>query len=217
VFSSIDEQGRYAYRNQPWIAQWNLARLAETLLPLIDDDPEKAIPPATALLESYPAVYEAEWLAVMRRKLGLEAERDGDRELAEDLLAAMHAGRADFTLAFRRLADAVAPGEGEAALLALCQAPEGIAAWLPRWRERLAGQGTPDEIAARLRAVNPLYIPRNHKVEEALAAAAEHDDFAPFEALAEVLADPFTERPGLEAYARPAPPTERVFRTFCGT
>ncbi|PMR67424.1 protein adenylyltransferase SelO [Halomonas heilongjiangensis] len=216
VFSSIDEGGRYAYANQPWIVQWNLARLAETLLPLIDADQERAVELATALIQAYPERYEREWLAVMRAKLGLATEQAEDRELAEGLLEAMHAGRADFTLAFRRLAEAL---ETDApALLELFERDEPIRAWLPRWRARWAREDLDTAgIATRLRAVNPAYIPRNHKVEEALAAAAEHDDFGPFEALREVLASPFAEQPGREAYAMPAPPSERVFRTFCGT
>ncbi|SDN59787.1 Uncharacterized conserved protein YdiU, UPF0061 family [Halomonas shengliensis] len=216
VFSSIDEQGRYAYRNQPWIAQWNLARLAETLIPLIDDDQEAAIARATRVIEAYEPRYEAEWLAVFREKLGLARKEEGDRALAEAFLEALAAGRADFTLAFRRLAEAV---EADApALLELFEDGGALGDWLPRWRERLARESaSPEAIAARMNAVNPLYIPRNHQVERVIAAAAEHDDFAPFEALREVLAEPFTAQPGREAYAEPAPATERVLRTFCGT
>lgn len=222
VFSSIDEQGRYAYRNQPWLAQWNLARLAETLLPLIDADQERAVERATAVLEAFEPRYEAEWLAVFRAKLGLVQEEEGDRELAEALLEAMEAGGADFTLAFRRLSEAVEEAEAveeEApALLELFEYDSALRDWLPRWRERLAREGVGSEAtAARMNAVNPLYIPRNHQVERMIAAAAEQDDFGPFEALREVLADPFTEQPGREAYAEPAPATEKVFRTFCGT
>lgn len=222
VFSSIDEQGRYAYRNQPWLAQWNLARLAETLLPLIDADQERAIERATAVLEAFEPRYEAEWLAVFRAKLGLVQEEEGDRELAEALLEAMEAGGADFTLAFRRLSEAVEEAEAveeEApALFELFEYDSALRDWLPRWRERLAREGVGSEvIAARMNAVNPLYIPRNHQVERMIAAAAEQDDFGPFEALREVLAEPFTEQPGREAYAEPAPATEKVFRTFCGT
>ncbi|MFP4136794.1 MAG: protein adenylyltransferase SelO [Halomonas sp.] len=216
VFSSIDEQGRYAYRNQPWIAQWNLARLAETLIPLIDDDQERAIEKATAVIKRYEPLYEAEWLAVMRAKLGFEQEEQGDRERVEDFLEALEAGRADFTLAFRHLAEAVE--EDAPALLALFENDAPLRDWLPRWRERLAREGAaPEAIATRMKAVNPLYIPRNHQVERAIAAAAEHDDFGPFEALHDVLAEPFTEQPGREAYGEPAPATERVLRTFCGT
>ncbi|SEL70957.1 protein adenylyltransferase SelO [Halomonas daqiaonensis] len=215
VFSSIDEGGRYAYRNQPWIARWNLARFAETLLPLIDDDQERGVERATAVIEAFEGQYEAEWLAVMREKLGLEKEEEGDRVLVEAFLEAMQAGRADFTLAFRRLSEAV--DEDAPALLELFEVREGIEEWLPRWRERLVREDVDRKaIAEQIRTVNPLYIPRNHKVEEALAAAAE-GDFTYFETLREVLADPFTEQPGREAYALPAPPTEAVFRTFCGT
>lgn len=217
VFSSIDEGGRYAYANQPWMIQWNLARLAETLLPLIEEDPERAIEPATALLEAYPDIYEAEWLAVMRAKLGLEREEAGDRALVDDLLEAMHHGRADFTLTFRRLAD-TAEDESDGLLVALFENPGEIHDWLPRWRERLTREPAGGAlIAARMRSVNPLYIPRNHKVEEALAAASEAEDFGPFEALREVLANPFEAQAGREVYTRPAASDERVFRTFCGT
>lgn len=215
VFSSIDEGGRYAYRNQPWIAQWNLARFAETLIPLIDDDADRAVERATAVIRAYPERYEAEWLAVMRGKLGLVGEEEGDRELAEAFLEAMADGRADFTLAFRGLSEAVE--EDASGLLERFDNGEALRAWLPRWRARLAREeADPAAIAARLRGTNPLYIPRNHQVEAALAAAAE-GDLAPFETLAEVLATPFEAQPDREAYARPAPAGAAVFRTFCGT
>ncbi|MGM0982746.1 MAG: protein adenylyltransferase SelO [Pseudomonadota bacterium] len=216
LFSSIDEGGRYAYRNQPWIAQWNLARFAETLLPLIDDDQERAVEGATAVIKAFEEQYEAEWLVVMREKLGLVKQEEGDRALVEAFLEALQSGRADFTLAFRRLSEAIE--EDAPTLLELFETRDVIEAWLPRWRERLAREDVgPEAIAERLRTVNPLYIPRNHKVEEALTAAAEDNDFTPFEALREVLADPFTEQHGRETYASPAPPTAAVFRTFCGT
>ncbi|MBD3896417.1 YdiU family protein [Halomonas sp. ML-15] len=222
VFSSIDEGGRYAYTNQPWIAQWNLARFAETLLPLIDDDQQRGIDRATEVLKTYAAVYEAEWLAVMRAKLGLSEAAAGsdsaDRGLIESLLEAMHTGRADFTLTFRRLCDA-AEGEGhESELVALFERAEPIQAWVAEWRQRLAREGVAvGEIAQQMRAVNPAYIPRNHRVEAALAAAIDEEDFAPFERLMQVLARPFEERAEHADYAQPAPPTAQVFRTFCGT
>ena len=216
VFSSIDEQGRYAYRNQPWIAQWNLARFAESLIPLIDDDQEAAIEKATAVIERYETRYEAEWLGVMRAKLGLAGEEEGDRALVEAFLETLAAGRADFTLAFRRLSEALQ--DDAPALLELFEDSQALREWLPRWRERLAREAaSPEAVAARMNALNPLYIPRNHQVERAIAAASEHDDFGPFEALREVLAEPFTEQSGCEAYAEPAPAAERVLRTFCGT
>lgn len=218
VFSSIDEGGRYAYANQPWIAQWNLARLAETLLPLIDDDTDRAIELATELLQRFPERYEEEWLAVMRAKLGLERAQPGDKALAEALLAIMHRGRADFTLTFRRLADAAESREAEASLIALFERPEEIAGWLEDWRQRLAQDlWTEDERARRMRLANPAFIPRNHRVQQALTAAMDENDYGPFETLLEVITHPFDDQPGREEYTRPAEPTERVFRTFCGT
>lgn len=217
VFSSIDEGARYAYGNQPSIAQWNMARFAETLLPLIDEDQEQAIAAATRVLEAYPAQFEAEKLAVMRAKLGLAHEEESDGELIDSLLEAMQAGRADFTLTFRQLAAVAETPAERTPLLELFERSEPIEAWLATWHERLAKEGADGgAIAARMRAVNPAYIPRNHRVEAGLNAAAE-GDFAPFETLREVLARPFDEQPGREEYTLPAAPSERVFRTFCGT
>ncbi|MCP1364810.1 YdiU family protein, partial [Halomonas sp. BBD48] len=133
VFSSIDAGGRYAYGNQPGIIQWNLARFAETLLPLIDAEQERAIERATKVIEAYPARYESEWLAVMRAKLGLEHEEEGDAELAGSLLEALHAGRADFTLSFRQLADVAESSAGRQALFELCERTEPLETWLPLW------------------------------------------------------------------------------------
>ncbi|MCE8037450.1 MULTISPECIES: YdiU family protein [unclassified Halomonas] len=218
VFSSIDEGGRYAYSNQPWIAQWNLARLAETLLPLIDDDSERAVERATELLQRFPEQYEREWLAVMRAKLGLTSEKPGDKALIESLLAAMHRGRADFTLTFRRLADVAESAAAEASLVELFERPEEIAGWLEEWRERLAQEEQGEsERAQRMRLANPAFIPRNHRVQQALTAAMDENDYGPFETLLDIITHPFDDQPGREEYMRPAEPTERVFRTFCGT
>ncbi len=218
VFSSIDQSGRYAYGNQPGIAVWNLARLAEALLPLFDADEQCAIEQATEVIERFAGRYQAEWLAVMRAKLGLAHEHEADGELIEALLQALYSGRADFTLSFRRLADCAASPSADQALLEQFRVSDAIQAWLPRWRERLAAEEQPLEAAAaRMRAVNPLYIPRNHLVEQAITAAVEEDDFKPFETLQAVLARPFEEQPGYERYAQPAAPHERVVRTFCGT
>jgi len=206
VFSSIDHGGRYAYSNQPLILGWNLARLAEALLGLIDPDPDRAVAKATEVLTALEARYQAAWLAVMRAKLGLAGEQAGDRALVDDLLALMAEARADWTLTFRALAGLEADPTRLRALLG--DVPE---AWLARWRARRA----PDALA-RMAAVNPVYIPRNHVVEAALAAAGE-GDLAPFEQLLAVLADPFTLRPGLDAYALPAPAGFGPYVTFCGT
>lgn len=229
VFSSIDEYGRYAYVNQPPIANWNLARFAEALLPLLavesGGDQDKAIERAMEILGDFQQHYERHWLAGMRRKLGLAREDEGDFVLATDFLAGMEgqAGGvgADFTLAFRRLAD-LAEGKGELGAFGLRKLytdTTALEAWLPRWQARAQSEGlAPEQQAAAMRAVNPVYIPRNHRVEEALAAATDLGDYKPFEQLLAVLQQPFDERVEFAAYATPATVEEaRGYQTFCGT
>ncbi|MFL5336692.1 MAG: protein adenylyltransferase SelO [Geminicoccaceae bacterium] len=220
VFSSIDHLGRYAYGNQPGIARWNLARLAETLLPLLgEDDEEAALASAREALAAFGPRFEAAHLGGLRRKLGLATEREGDAALAGDLLGLMAKNGADFTLTFRRLGDAAAvvQPEGDAAR-ALFADMGAYDAWAARWHRRLAEEpGEPEERRAAMRAVNPAYIPRNHLVEAALEAAMGRRDFGPFEELLEVVAQPYAERPGLERYTAPPEPEERVHQTFCGT
>jgi uncharacterized protein YdiU (UPF0061 family) len=208
VFSSIDQQGRYAYANQPLILGWNMARLAEALLPLIEPDADTAVARAMAVLEGIAPRYRAEWVAVMRGKLGLAGEAAGDGDLADGFLAVIE-GQADWTLAFRSLAAAAVGREG--ALRSLLPDPARLEAWLPRWRARLA----PDA-PARLRAANPAVIPRNHKVEEALAAA-HAGDLAPFDALLSAVSDPFGPEAGREAFTLPAADGNPGYRTYCGT
>ncbi len=218
VFSSIDHRGRYAYGNQPRVAQWNLARLAETLLPLLADGEEAAVASARESLAAFEPAFGAAWLGGMRRKLGLATERAGDAELAEDLLKRMAENGADFTLTFRGLCDAAAGPEGDAAPAALFADPGAYADWAARWRLRLAEEpAEPEMRRAAMRAENPAFIPRNHFVEAALTAAAERRDFAPFEELLGVLARPYDDQPGFERYAAPPRPEERVEQTFCGT
>lgn len=206
VFSSIDHGGRYAYANQPLILGWNLARLAEALLPLFDEDQDKAVDIANGYLEGIAGRYRAEWVAVMRAKLGLAGAESGDGELADALLSAMEGQGADWTLTFRRLAGAV--GGDATAVAPLFADPSALTTWLPRWQARLA----PDA-ADRIRAANPAVIARNHKVEEALAAATA-GDMAPFDALVEAVSEPFVER---EAYMLPAPQGFGHYVTYCGT
>jgi len=216
VFSSIDMSGRYAFGRQPKMAQWNLARLAETLLALIDpDDLDKSVDLVSSELSRFPELFQGFWLNGMRAKLGLNAEEDGDLDLVEALLTAMRSQTVDFTLLFRHLGDAVA-GTPEKAR-ALFRKPEGFDTWREDWRRRLEKEGAPpDEIKERMHRTNPLYIPRNHKVEEALSAA-ETGDYEPVEKLLSVVSAPFEERPGLEAYAEPAPADFGPYQTFCGT
>ena len=238
VFSSIDHQGRYAYGNQPRIAQWNLARLAEALLPLIvpegraDDEAavERAVADATAVIETFPARFDAALRAGQRAKLGLRARpatpadappvagEDAAAALADDWLALLQRQQVDHTLAWRHLADAAAGDETP--LRALFADPAALQPWLARWRALCAAEAPmpATERAAALRAANPRIIPRNHRVEEALAAASDHGDLGPFERLLAALRQPFADDPALARYAEPAPReiTER-YRTFCGT
>ena len=215
VFSSIDRVGRYAYANQPHIAQWNLARLAETLLPLLDADAQTAIGAATDVLGSFPGRYQEYWAKGMRAKIGLADGQGEDEALIDDLLALLQAQTVDFTSFFRALPSAVlADGAPARALLG---EPAAFDAWAERWRAQLSAQALdPPVIAAAMDRVNPVYIPRNHMVEEALGAASA-GDLGPFRRLLDVLAQPFDQRPGLEPYAAPAPASFGAYRTFCGT
>lgn len=216
VFSSIDHHGRYAYGNQPAIAQWNLARLAETLLPLIDpDDSDRAVSLATAEVQAFQPVYLNQWLDRMRAKLGLAAVEAGDLDLVNGLLGTLEGRDVDFTVFFRRLAGA-ARGD-RAPVRALFQDATAIDAWLEGWLARLdrEREGAPSRADAMDRA-NPVYIPRNHKVQEALDAAVD-SDFEPFRRLLSVLERPFDPREGLEEFAVRAPDGFGPYTTYCGT
>jgi len=203
VFSSIDERGRYAYGNQPGILQWNLARLAEALLPLFDDNSETAVEAATEVLNGFTTAYERHWAEGMAAKLGIAAP---DRALAEDILKLMRLQKVDFTRFFRALS------AGTARTLFTEQEP--FDAWAAR-REALLPAGHA-AVSAAMDRVNPVYIPRNHRVEEALAAATE-GEIGPFRRLVDAVSRPFEERPGLEDYAGPAPAGCGPYVTYCGT
>jgi uncharacterized protein YdiU (UPF0061 family) len=206
VFSSIDHGGRYAYGAQPQVAQWNLARLAESLLPLIDaDDPQAGADAAMEVLATFPEGFTRAWTTGMHAKLGLRDGVDTDEALVDDLLALLHTHAVDWTSAFRALA-AIAR-DGAPAARELLGAP--FDAWLARWTAL-----APDPDA--MDAVNPAYIPRNHLVEDALAHATA-GDLGPYERLVAAVTAPFDERPGLEAYARPAPAQDAPYVTYCGT
>jgi len=216
VWSSIDRGGRYAWSNQPRIALWNLARFAETLLPLIDENHESAIAAGNAALEAFPKAFEMAWLDAMRAKLGLKEAREGDADLVQRLLDAMHAGGADFTLTFRLLAEAVQADADN--LFALFSEREALENWLADWRTRLNAEGRDHAVvAAEMRAANPALIPRNHRVEQAIRAAEDDADFTVFDRLRGAWARPYDPRPEDAELARPATPEERVTRTFCGT
>jgi serine/tyrosine/threonine adenylyltransferase len=221
VFSSIDHQGRYAYGNQPRIDLWNLTRLAEALLPVLEQETgskEAAFASANEALTAFAPQFEAAQTADLRRKLGLQTDRDGDVELAQDLLRRMAANRADFTLTFRRLCDAAASVDGDDGVRMLFSDPSAYDAWAAGWRRRIEEE--PDSAETRvavMRRANPAYIPRNHIVEAVIEAAVGQENFQPFEELLEVVSHPYEERPGWERYATPASPDERVLQTFCGT
>ena len=218
VFSSIDHHGRYAYANQPRVAQWNLARLAETLLPLLSPDQDSAVADAEAALGAFAERFERTFQAGLRQKLGLATEREGDAALAGDLLAAMADNAADFTLTFRRLADAAADPAADEPVRRLFIDPTAFDAWASRWRARLAEEpATGDARRDAMRAVNPAFIPRNHRVEAMIAAAVQRGDFAPFEELLTVLSRPYDDQPEHTRYAEPPEAHERVLKTFCGT
>ncbi|MGE5818094.1 MAG: protein adenylyltransferase SelO [Deltaproteobacteria bacterium] len=216
VFSSIDTQGRYAYGNQPRIAQWNLARLAETLLPLIDADGNRAIARATEVVNAFPEQYERHWLKGMRAKLGLVSEDEADLNLVAGFLTAMEGQKVDYTLAFRYLADASLGQEDP--VRALFADPSPYDLWCGHWRARLSREAVAPLVRAQaMRRANPAFIPRNHRVEEALSAAVERGDYAPFETLLNILSRPFDDQPEFAAFAEPAPEGRGRYQTFCGT
>ena len=218
VFSSIDRQGRYAYANQPAIGQWNLARLGETMLPLFDNDPDTAAQLANDVIKGFGPRFQAHWLEGMRRKIGLIGEEDGDLDLIQALLALMQAEAADFTLTFRRLAAVAEDDDATAAFAATFQNPDAVLPWLARWRERLTRDPqTAAQRAKSMRSVNPAFIPRNHRIEQAIVAAVEEGDLSLSHALLDVLAKPYEDQPVFAAYAEPPKPAERVMQTFCGT
>jgi uncharacterized protein YdiU (UPF0061 family) len=218
VFSSIDEQGRYAYANQPRIALWNLTRLAECLLPLLSEDQDKAIAEAQSALGEFAEKFDSAYQAGLRGKLGLFTARDDDPALAQDLLDAMARNQADFTLTFRRLSDAALDPAGDREVRQLFADPAAYDDWAVRWRQRIEAE--PQDSAARraaMRAVNPAFIPRNHLIEAVIEAAVNRDDYAPFEELLAVLANPYQDQPEFAGYADPPEPHQRVLQTFCGT
>ena len=226
VFSSIDRDGRYAYNQQPAIGLWNLTRLAECLLPVISDNVEEAIETAQEILQTYITSYEKHWLAGMRTKCGFTAikgtEQD-DRALIESLFDLMAANNADFTLTFFNLSRLKAQSsemnsEQESDCRDLFDNPAQFDSWVARWRERLSKEKHSDEERqAAMRAVNPVYIPRNHQIEAAIRAAEDHGDLSVFHNLLEVLQNPFVEQNGKENYQLPPKASEVVEHTFCGT
>ncbi|MEM8539447.1 MAG: YdiU family protein [Pseudomonadota bacterium] len=218
VFSAIDQSGRYAYGNQPSIGQWNLSVLAQSLLPILDDDEAKAVEHAKAALDVYPSAFQSAYEKGIRAKLGFESEDDGDMALWQDLMKHLAGQEVDFTQFFRTLSRInQEDGPEDAALQAIMNGPSMFGMWLLAWRARLKQEKRNDsERQAAMLAVNPAYIPRNHLVEEALAEA-QKGNMAFANKLMEVLASPYEERQGFERYLLPPKPEEVVQNTFCGT
>ncbi|MGH7900007.1 MAG: protein adenylyltransferase SelO [Candidatus Binatia bacterium] len=218
VYSSIDYGGRYAYANQPPIAHWNLTSLAEAMFFLLDEDRERAFDSARAALDEFPGRFLSARRRTMVEKIGLTTHRDGDDRLIDDLLSTMAAARADFTLTFRRLTELADPDQ-PAEIDSIYELSEALGPWVARWRERIALEGAiaPAERRRRMAAVNPVFLPRNHLVEEVIAAAIARGDFQPFHDLVDLLARPSEWHPEKARYARPPRPEEVVRQTFCGT
>jgi serine/tyrosine/threonine adenylyltransferase len=218
VFSSIDHGGRYAYRNQPSIAHWNLSCLAQTLLPLMGDDQEQAVALAQKAIDAFPAHFLHTNTQGMAKKLGLVEIGEQDTALVEDLWQLMAEHKLDFTLAFRRLADLADEGGSSVDVSDLFEFPDAMQPWLERWRVRLdqdALSGT--ERQALMYGANPVLIPRNHLVEEAIAAATDKGDLSIFDQLVDVLGKPHVYRSELARFATPPKPEQVVQQTFCGT
>ncbi len=215
VFSSIDSRGRYAYGNQPQIATWNIARFAEALLPLLDPDTDVAVSRAHEALESFAKHYDRAWLEGMRSKLGLDRAEPDDLELVNDLLSVAAAHELDYTSMFRNLAQ-VARGDADAH--DTFGAHDDVDAWMTRWRARLDLEAQDHAaLADGMDQINPIYVPRNHKTEEALAAASERQDMGPFDRLLAAVSSPFVRQPELADLEGPAPAQFYPYQTFCGT
>jgi uncharacterized protein YdiU (UPF0061 family) len=215
VFSSIDQQGRYAFANQPPIAQWNLTRFAETLLPLIHQDVEEAIRLAEKALRAFADKYQQYWLSGMRAKLGLFTEEPDDLALVEELLSCMKKNRMDYTNTFRELSSSL-NANAPTATQGNIDTPDFIT-WQQQWNKRLSSQTESlDDAIALMLKTNPAVIPRNHLVEAALSAA-ESGDFSVLEKLLEVLSQPFKEDASRASYRMPPLPTAMPYKTFCGT
>jgi protein adenylyltransferase len=218
TFSSIDHGKRYAFANQPRIAQWNLARFAEAVLPLLADDEAEAVGLATERLQRFPTLFAAAHGRVLRAKLGLVREEEDDPALAAGLLDRMASNGVDYTILFRRLCAAAEDTSEDERIASLFSEPGALNEWLHAWRRRIAREdAAPGARAAAMRLANPAFIPRNHRIAEAIEAAVRREDFEPFEELVQVLARPYDDQPEFVHLADPPRPEERVLETFCGT
>ena len=217
VFSSIDHGGRYAYGRQPAIAHWNLAQLANALLPLIDSDRDRAVDWATDSVNAFSGLFQNHWECGLFAKIGISVPREGDKDLAGDFLRILDRHGADFTLAFRLLAGCASGPDGCENLCALFDQQTDIRDWIAAWQARLrSGQASSAESAELMRRSNPAVIARNHQVEAAIQSAL-HDDFSHFHRLLAAVQQPFEDVPEFEEFRKPPRLEERVTMTFCGT
>jgi uncharacterized protein YdiU (UPF0061 family) len=219
TFSSIDHGGRYAYGNQPQIAHWNLSVLTQLLLPLLHDDQNEALVLGQAAIDAFPGYYQTAFLKVMRKKLGLTSEHSDDASLIQQLLTLMKNEKCDYTLTFRSLSDAANPEvSSDSTIAPIFELPDAFNRWLTVWQSRVSAESqTPATRQDLMYKNNPVFIARNHLVEEAIASATQWQDFEPFNQLVDVLARPFSYKPALARYALPPTEEQEVQKTFCGT
>lgn len=218
VFSSIDHFGRYAYENQPAIAQWNMASFGTCLMPLLHVDLARAQAIVEETVERFLSLFKQYWLDGMCRKLGLLRTEEAGVDLLKSLLQRMKQDRADFTVTFRALCDAVNDDPKDSAFKTLFVSEEQTEDWLTRWQARLADQAAPPEtVSETMRTANPAFIPRNHRVEQAIRAAEDRNDFSVMDRLVQVLSAPYEDQPESAEYMNPPKPEEIVHQTFCGT
>jgi uncharacterized protein YdiU (UPF0061 family) len=218
VYSSIDHAGRYAYANQGKIGQWNLTSLAECLLPLLGEDEKKAASLAQEIISEFPSKFTTNWLRGMRGKLGLIMVRTEDAAIVQQLLDLMQKHGADYTLVFRQLCGAVKRKSNIEGLNKIFSGDSLLVDWLDRWHQRLEQEATTsEEVAENMRRINPIFIPRNHLIEQAINSAVEKNDFSMMDTLQELLASPYTDQPSYSKYSNSPKSEERVYQTFCGT
>lgn len=218
VFSSIDYQGRYAYNNQPTIAQWNLACFGGCLIPLLHDEVEKARQIGETILESFTPVFKTHYQGDMCRKIGLDSKKESSFGLVKKLLKLMHQDNVDFTMAFRLLSDAALSEDRTTPFVELFTSHKNIHHWLSDWRAKLELQNKLNSAVRQdMQMVNPAFIPRNHRVEEAIRAAEDHGNFEPTHRLIDLLRTPYTDQPNNTSFMSPPKSKERVQQTFCGT
>ncbi len=220
VFSSIDRQGRYAFGAQPAIGQWNLSRLAETLLPLMDDDEDKALEMAKTALDQYGPIFMASWTQEMAPKFGMvpNKEPETDREIIRQFLSLLQKHNVDFTNSFQSLTIALMNEEGLKKVKAIFQEDGSFDIWFEQWKARIGSSEQEISVACKIMTrANPIYIPRNHLVEEAIDVATSKGDFSFMEKLLKAIGTPFEKKAGFNRYELPPKPEEEVHQTFCGT